>query len=287
MNTIAVAMAQGLPPQQPAPIIELHNASKNVVEGASQSYPAFRNLSLQIFPGDRLAIFAVNGPESRALVACLSGVESLDSGRLVQEGSVSWPLGTNEAFSNKLSAYVNARFAAEVYSLPGEMDSNLRLIRELSGLTDKLIHKPLSDLPTAMKDALKLAVSMVFDFDVLAVSRLKGWNHRSIDPQSVRIRECFEKRIEGRTLVMSANGQNKLALDYCEEGLALVKGQLVYRGDPEICLQLVKEESKRLKEERRESLRRRLAAIIAARDDSSDDYEDDDFEAQSLGAEKR
>jgi capsular polysaccharide transport system ATP-binding protein len=244
-------------------------------------------LSLQIFPGDRLAIFAVNGPESRALVACLSGVESLDSGRLVQEGSVSWPLGTNEAFSNKLSAYVNARFAAEVYSLPGEMDSNLRLIRELSGLTDKLIHKPLSDLPTAMKDALKLAVSMVFDFDVLAVSRLKGWNHRSIDPQSVRIRECFEKRIEGRTLVMSANGQNKLALDYCEEGLALVKGQLVYRGDPEICLQLVKEESKRLKEERRESLRRRLAAIIAARDDSSDDYEDDDFEAQSLGAEKR
>ena len=287
MNTIAVAMAQGLPPQQPVPILELHNASKNVVEGASQSYPAFRNLSLQIFPGDRLAIFAVNGPESRALVACLSGVESLDSGRLVQEGSVSWPLGTNEAFSNKLSAYVNARFAAEVYSLPGEMDSNLRLIRELSGLTDKLIHKPLSDLPTAMKDALKLAVSMVFDFDVLAVSRLKGWNHRSIDPQSVRIRECFEKRIEGRTLVMSANGQNKLALDYCEEGLALVKGQLVYRGDPEICLQLVKEESKRLKEERRESLRRRLAAIIAARDDSSDDYEDDDFEAQSLGAEKR
>ena len=287
MNTIAVAMAQGLPPQQPAPILELHNASKNVVEGASQSYPAFRNLSLQIFPGDRLAIFAVNGPESRALVACLSGVESLDSGRLVQEGSVSWPLGTNEAFSNKLSAYVNARFAAEVYSLPGEMDSNLRLIRELSGLTDKLIHKPLSDLPTAMKDALKLAVSMVFDFDVLAVSRLKSWDHRSIDPQSVRIRECFEKRIEGRTLVMSANGQNKLALDYCEEGLALVKGQLVYRGDPEICLQLVKEESKRLKEERRESLRRRLAAIIAARDDSSDDYEDDDFEAQSLGAEKR
>ena len=287
MNTIAVAMAQGLPPQQPVPILELHNASKNVVEGASQSYPAFRNLSLQIFPGDRLAIFAVNGPESRALVACLSGVESLDSGRLVQEGSVSWPLGTNEAFSNKLSAYVNARFAAEVYSLPGEMDSNLRLIRELSGLTDKLIHKPLSDLPTAMKDALKLAVSMVFDFDVLAVSRLKGWNHRSIDPQSVRIRECFEKRIEGRTLVMSANGQNKLALDYCEEGLALVKGQLVYRGDPEICLQLVKEESKRRKEERRESLRRRLAAIIAARDDSSDDYEDDDFEAQSLGAEKR
>ncbi|QVL53522.1 MAG: ABC transporter ATP-binding protein [Cyanobium sp. M30B3] len=286
MNTVAAPMAQRLPPQQPAPILALHDASKDVVEGANQSYPAFRNLSLQIFPGERLAVFAVNGPESRALVACLSGVESLDSGVLVQEGSVSWPLGTNEAFSNKLSGYVNARFAAEVYSLPGEIDANLRLIRELSGLTDKLFHQPLSDLPAAMKDALKLAVSMVFDFDVLAVSRLKGWDHRSIDPQAVRIRECFERRIDGRTLVMSANGQNTLALDYCDEGLALVNGKLVYRGDPEVCLHLVKEESKRLKAERRESLRRRLATIIAARDDSSDDEEDDDLDSRSLGAVK-
>ncbi|MFM9102476.1 MAG: hypothetical protein ACKOPS_14580, partial [Cyanobium sp.] len=186
MNTVAEAMAQGFSPPQPAPMVELHNASKVMVKGASQTYPAFRNLSLQIFPGDRLAIFAVNGPESRALVACLSGVESLDSGRLVQEGSVSWPLGTNEAFSNKLSGYVNAKFAAEVYSRPGETDLNLRLIRELSGLTDQLFHKPLSDLSTAMKDALKLAVSMVFDFDVLAVSRLKGWDHRSIHHRDVR-----------------------------------------------------------------------------------------------------
>ena len=285
MNTHAEAMAQGLPPQQTTPILELHNASKDVVKGADQSYPAFRNLSLQIFSGDRLAIFAVKGPESRALVGCLSGVEPLDSGKLVQECSVSWPLGTNEAFSNKLSSYVNARFAAEVYSLPGEIDSNLRLIRELSGLTDKLFHQPLSDLPTVMKDALKLAISMVFDFDVLAVSRLKGWDHRGIDPQAVRIRECFEQRIDGRTLVMSANGQNTLALDYCDEGLALVNGKLVYRGDPEVCLQLVKEESSCLKAERRESLRRHLATIIAAPDDSTDDDEDDDFESQSLGAE--
>jgi hypothetical protein len=103
----------------------------------------------------------------------------------------------------------------------------------------------------------------------------------------VRIRKCFEQRIHGRTLVMSANGQNMLALDYCDEGLALVNGKLAYRGDPEVCLQLVKEESKRLKAERRERLRRRLATIIAARDDSSDDDEDDDFEAQSLGTERR
>jgi ABC-type polysaccharide/polyol phosphate transport system ATPase subunit len=284
MKTGAAAMPQRLSSQQPAPILQLRDASKDVVEGVNQSYPAFRNLSLQIFHGERLGIFAVNGTEARALVACLAGVEPLDSGVLVQDCSVSWPLGTNEAFSNKLSGYVNAKFAAEVYSLPGEIESNMRLIRELSGLTDHLFHQPLSDWPSAMKDALKLSVSMVFDFDVIAVSRLKGWDHRSIHPQAVRIRECFEQRIDGRTLVMSANGQNTLALDYCDEGLALVNGELVYRGDPEVCLQLVKTESKLQKEARRESLRLRLAQIISDRDDSPDD--DDDIDSKDYVTQK-
>jgi ABC-type polysaccharide/polyol phosphate transport system ATPase subunit len=285
MKAGAAAMPQRLSSQQPAPILQLRDASKDVVEGVNKSYPAFRNLSLQIFPGERLGIFAVNGTEARSLVACLAGVEPLDSGVLVQDCSVSWPLGTNEAFSNRLSGYVNAKFAAEVYSLPGDIESNIRLIRELSGLTDHLFHQPLSDWPSAMKDALKLSVSMVFDFDVIAVSRLKGWDHRSIHPQAVRIRECFEQRIDGRTLVMSANGQNTLALDYCDEGIALVNGELVYRGDPEVCLQLVKTESKLQKEARRESLRLRLARIISDRDDAPDD-DDDDIDSKDYVTQK-
>jgi ABC-type polysaccharide/polyol phosphate transport system ATPase subunit len=267
-------MPQGSLPVQPTAIVQLRDASKKVVEGVNQTYPAFTNLSLDIFPGQKLGIFAVNGPESRALVGCLSGVEALDSGTLEQSCSVSWPLGTNEAFSSKLSGYVNARFAAEVYSSPGQVESDLRLIKELSGISDRIYHEPFGDWPNAQKDALKFAVSLAFDFDVIAVGRLKSWDHRSLHPKSVRIRDCFERRIAGRALLVSANGQTDLALDYCDEGLALVNGQLVYRGDPEVCLQLVKEESRRQKLERREMLSRRISEMVEK--SGADPVEDED-----------
>lgn len=253
------------PAQQQEAILELTEATKMIVEGVNRIYPAFLDLTLQVYPGERLGIFGVNSYEARALVACLSGVETLDKGQLEQRGSVSWPLGSNDAFSAKLTGYVNARFAAEVYSKPGCVADDVGLIQDLSGVDDELFHQPLGDWPGPMRDALKLAVSLAFDFDVITVGRISsGWNHRSVLPLSVRLRDCFERRIEGRTLLISANGQTDLALDYCDEGLAIVNGALAYRGDPEVCLQLVKEEARQQRMQRRERVDKRKAKLVAA-----------------------
>ena len=255
-------------------MLELKAASKDLVEGVNHRYPAFRNLSFSVFPGERLAVFAVNGSEAKALISCLSGVEPLDGGTLDQMASVSWPLGANEAFSNKLSGYINARFAAEVYGPPAKIDENLELIKELSGVSDEVFHRPLSAWPSHSKDALKLAVSLAFEFDVIMVGRIGNWDHRGVHPRAVRMRRIFEERISGRTLVMCGNGQSQLALDYCDEGLVLVGGSLIYRGDPEVCLELVKEESKIQKQKRRARVNARIAGLLEAAQQGGDDDQD-------------
>ncbi|MFM7548115.1 MAG: hypothetical protein ACKO8I_04425 [Cyanobacteriota bacterium] len=248
-------------PQQEA-ILELINASKMFVEGVGRSYPAFLNLSLQVYPGERLAVFGVNPCESRTLLACLSGVEALDQGLLEQRGSVSWPLGSNDALSSKLSGYVNTRFAAEVYSCSGRIDEDVKLIQELTGVDDEVFYRPLGDWPGQLKDALKLALPLAFQFDVVAVGKIgSGWDHRDALPHSMLIRKHFERLIDGRTLLISAQGQSSLALDYCDQGLAIVNGELAYRGDPEVCLQLVREERKRQRLQRREHLDMRKAQL--------------------------
>ena len=259
---------------QPEAVVRLREASKAVVQGFSQVYTAFQGLNLDIYPGEKLGIFAVNAFEGKALLACMSGVEPLDSGSLDHHASVSWPLGSNDAFQGKLSGYMNARFAVEVYSQPGQIDGDMRLIQELSGVDNLLYHKPFGEWPSAQKDALKLAVSLAFEFDVVAVGRITGWNHRAIHPQSVRIRNCFEQRIDGRTMILCASGQHNLAMDYCDEGLVLVNGEIAYRGDPEVCIELVKEESKRQKQERRERVNKRIAKLIGS--EGIDDLDDDD-----------
>jgi len=46
------------PSQQQEAILELTNASKMVVEGVGRRYPAFLDLSLKVYPGERLGILA-------------------------------------------------------------------------------------------------------------------------------------------------------------------------------------------------------------------------------------
>jgi ABC-type polysaccharide/polyol phosphate transport system ATPase subunit len=263
------------PSQQQEAILELTHASKMVLEGVGRRYPAFLDLSLKVYPGERLCVFGVNAYEAQTLVACLSGVEPLDQGQLKQRGSVSWPLGENDAFSGKLSGYANARFAAEVYSTSGRIIEDLRLIQELAGVDDDVFHKPLGDWPGQLKNALKLALPLPFDFDVVAVGEIgSGWDHRDLMPESMFVRKYFERWIDGATLLIAANGQPNLALDYCDEGLAIVNAQVAYRGDPEVCWQLVKEERSRQRMQRRERVEKRKAKLEVMNVEENDDFED-------------
>jgi ABC-type polysaccharide/polyol phosphate transport system ATPase subunit len=263
------------PSQQQEAILELTNASKMVVEGVGRRYPAFLDLSLKIYPGERLGIFGVNAYEARTLVACLSGVEPLDQGQFEQRGSVSWPLGENDAFSGKVSGYANARFAAEVYSNSGRIAEDLRLIQDLAGVDDHVFHSPLGDWPGQLKDDLKLALPLPFDFDVVVVGQIgSDWDHRDRLPASEFIRQYFERWIDGSTLLIAANGQSDLALDYCDVGLAIVNARVVYRGDPEVCLQLVREERARQRLQRREQVDKRKAKLEVVKMEEDSDSED-------------
>ncbi|MEO1001870.1 MAG: hypothetical protein AAFX65_02015 [Cyanobacteria bacterium J06638_7] len=258
-------------------VIEARQASKVLPAGVANLRKAFSDVSLEVHRGHRLALFSVNTYEAKSLLECLAGVEQPDQGSVVHHGSVSWPVGTNQAFHGKLSGYLNARFAAEVYSLPGQVDEDVRLIQDITGADDHTFHEPYGAWKSSMQKSLKLAVSLAFDFDVLTVGKISNWDHKSLHPESVRIRRLFEQRISNRALVIAAPSQHKFALDYCDQGLAIVAGRLVYAGDPEVCLELIKEEKQRLKYEFKQENSRRLEQLMLDNDDLSEDSDDEDI----------
>jgi capsular polysaccharide transport system ATP-binding protein len=229
-------------PREGFPVIEVRQASKLLPEGVSDVKKAFVNINLDIYYGQRVAFFSVNNYESRALIECLSGIAQVDRGEILHHGSVSWPVGTNQAFDKKLSGFSNAQFAAEIYSQPGCVNDDLRLIQELAGVDDETFHEPLAAWKSSARKSLELAVSLAFEFDVMVVGKIDVWNHRAVHPASVRIRNLFESRIEGRSLLIAANDQPQLAIDYCDEAIVIIDGYVCYRGDPEVCHRLVKEE---------------------------------------------
>jgi len=261
-------------------MIEALQATKLLPHGVESVRKAFVDLTLQVHHGQHIALFSGNAYESRTLLDCLSGIETPDEGSVVHHGSVSWPVGTNSAFHKRLSGYMNARFAAEIYGQPGRIEEDLQLIQQLAAVDDRTFHEPLSEWKSATRKALELAVSLAFEFDVTVVGKISNWNHRARHPRAVRIREQFEHRIEGRTLVLAARGQPELALDYCTEGLVIFDGRLAYRGDPEVCLEMVKEEALRFKAERRQRVNARISRLLSdePKEDELEDEEDMDEE---------
>jgi capsular polysaccharide transport system ATP-binding protein len=265
-------------------VIEARQASKLLPHGVTDVRKAFVDLNLEVHHGQRLALFSGNAYESRSLLDCLSGIEPPDEGSVVHHGSVSWPVGTNQAFDKKLSGYINARFAAEIYSQPGRIDEDLQLIQQLADVDDHTFHEPLSAWKSGTRKSLELAVSLAFEFDVTVVGKISNWDHRARHPKAVRLRELFEQRIEGRTLLVAAPGQDELALDYCDEGLVIFDGRLAYRGDAEVCLEMVKEEALRLKAERRQRVNARVSRLLADDSDAEDDTDPDDDDPEMVTA---
>jgi hypothetical protein len=62
---------------------------------------------------------------------------------------------------------------------------------------------------------------------------------------------------------MTAAGQPLMALRYCEQGIVLMDRSIIYKGDPEICLEIVKD--------RRRSIRESLQSPDSTDDPSLDD----------------
>jgi ABC-type polysaccharide/polyol phosphate transport system ATPase subunit len=239
----------------------------------------FSGISLSLQPGDRLAVFSTARADAAALVDCISGVQPLDAGTLVHNASVSWPLGSDDTFNRNLSGYLNALFAAEVYSPLGYVAENLQLIQELTGVEEDTFHLPLSAWSSAQRELLKLAVGLAFDFDVAVVGRVNhAWDHRSLYPLAVRIREVFERRIQDRAMVVLGYEQEALAMDYCNRAILLQNGAIIHEGTPQDCSQLALETILQMKTDRRQRVRNRAARLLAAASESASqvaDSEDD------------
>lgn len=228
--------------QQSSPLVALKSATKLLTNASTNTVrPIFKNLSLAINPGDRIGLFSSENIESLTLINCLAGITPLDKGKLIQNGAISWPLGANDTLDSKLSGYANAQFAVELYGKPGFANEELELILELSGLSREQFHQPYGTYKGLEKDHFKLSLSLAFDFDCYLIGRIGCWKQKTKDQKSPVVLKYMREKLEGKALAISSANQAVFAFRYCTKGVAIVDGSIVYSGDPEVCLEIIRE----------------------------------------------
>lgn len=233
-----------LPTRNPADLergtVVFDQVSKRVSLGGSRTLTVLDNLSLTINPGSKIALFAASVETSRAFLSCLAGHEMINSGELLVGGSASWLIGSRMPLMPVLTGRANAEFLVSVYGVYEDDEREVDFIRKLCGLGASF-DEPLEKYTAGMKDRLKLALSLAFQFNVYPVMRWDGWNCRADVPFMNQVKRLVDRRLEGRTLVAEASNSQSFAMDYCNEGIVLKDGTLIHRGSLDDCAQLAKE----------------------------------------------
>ena len=75
------------------------------------------NLSLTLPTGRSLALLGRNGAGKSTLLQMISGTMNPDSGRILSDGTISWPVGFGGSFHPDLSGAQNTKFIARIYGV--------------------------------------------------------------------------------------------------------------------------------------------------------------------------
>jgi capsular polysaccharide transport system ATP-binding protein len=168
----------------------------------------------------RLGILGANGTGKSSLLRLIAGSEMPDSGRIIREGRISFPVGFTGTFHPLLTARENVTFLARVYAMDRvEVTDWVEDFSELGRYFDM----PVGTYSSGMFARIAFATSFAFDFDVYLVDE-------AIEVGDARFRRkcmaAFAERMTSASLILVSHHVDTIR-QHCDVAAVLHQGKLV------------------------------------------------------------
>jgi capsular polysaccharide transport system ATP-binding protein len=201
-------------------MIKLENATKYVhTTGISKAI--IDNVSIIIQRGRSIGLLGRNGAGKSTLLQIIAGTLRLDSGRIVREGKISWPLGFQGSFQAHLSGEQNVRFVARIYGVDTEyLVDYVKDFAELGAF----FNAPVKTYSSGMRARLAFGVSMGVKFDYYLIDELTAVGDRNFKKKCAVV---FNERMSESDVIMVSHSPSTL-LEYCDCGIVLEDGVVTY-----------------------------------------------------------
>ncbi|MGH1413610.1 MAG: ABC transporter ATP-binding protein [Pelagimonas sp.] len=184
------------------------------------------NLDMTLPSGKSLALLGRNGAGKSTLLQIISGTMRADTGRVVSDGSISWPVGFGGSFHRELTGAQNVRFVARIYGV--DTDELVEFVEEFADI-GKHFHMPVRSYSSGMKSRLTFGASMGIHFDTYLVDEVIAVGDAAFRAKS---RKVFEERMKVSSAIMVSHEMGQMR-EFCDAGVVLVDGQLQYFEDIE------------------------------------------------------
>lgn len=189
------------------------------------------NLNLTLPSGRSLALLGRNGAGKSTLLQIIAGTMRPDHGRVVSDGTISWPVGLGGSFHRDLTGAENVRFIARIYGV--DTDDLVAFVEEFAEL-GKFYHMPMHSYSSGMRSRLTFGASMGIRFDTYLVDEVTAVGDRAFRRKS---RALFADRMKHSSAIMVNHSMGQLR-KFCDAGVVLEAGRMHYFEDLEEAIAL-------------------------------------------------
>ncbi|WP_397541563.1 ATP-binding cassette domain-containing protein [Roseovarius salis] len=189
------------------------------------------DLSLTLPSGRSIALLGRNGAGKSTLLEIVAGNLRPDRGRVVSDGTISFPVGLASAFHKDLSAAENVRFVARIYGV--DTTELVAFVEDFAELGESF-YMPVRTYSSGMKARLAFGASMGMHFDTYLVDEVTAVG----DPKFKRkSKAVFAERVKNSSAVFVSHSIPQLR-QYCDCGIVLEKGRARFFEDLEEAIEL-------------------------------------------------
>ncbi len=152
-------------------MIELRNLTKSYPVKDGVRY-VLRDVSLIIPSRTNLAILGPNGAGKSTFLRLIGGAEAADSGSILTDANISWPLGLASGFQGSLTGRENILFVCRINGL--KRTDREHVINQVVQFAEigEYFDMPVNTYSSGMRARLTFGLSMAFEFDVYLIDEL-------------------------------------------------------------------------------------------------------------------
>lgn len=202
-------------------MIKIHNLTKSYRTPQGKHY-VFKNLNIEFPTGQSIALIGRNGAGKSTLLRMIGGIDRPDSGKIITDQTISWPVGLSGGFQGSLTGRENVKFVARLYSKKDELKEKVDFVEEFSEL-GKYFDMPIKSYSSGMKSRLGFGLSMAFKFDYYLVDEVTSVGDARFRKKCADI---FSRKQESSNFLMVSHNLNSLK-DFCDAALFVGRGNNV------------------------------------------------------------